>query len=193
MSADERADEGTSDETGTAASHATSMRSPVADDPNVLDDPRACESVELSIVPPAIERDEVEAAGRVGCVAYPYRIYDASVSMSRPLMDDREDSFVVSVDRSRRLAVRADTFPDLESRHVDDALVLPAELTPEDADERARKSVFQWTLRRYSPDRAPEIEFERVVEGYKLFWLAERDDGDVIVDSLTGSERSLDG
>ncbi|MFC3958075.1 hypothetical protein [Halovivax cerinus] len=195
MSTDEWTDEGASDGTGTAGNDEAAMQSVGNANLRVRDetDTRARDYVELSVVPPSIERDEVEATGRVGCVAYPYRIYDAAVSMSRPLMDDREDSFVVSVDRSRRLAVRADTFPETESRTVTDALVLPAELTPEGADERARKSVFKWTLRRYSLNRAPGIAFDRVVTGYKLFWLAEREGGDVIVDSLTGSERSLEG
>src|SRR6056297_3531820 len=157
-----------SDLTRPESTKSSDPRGRVDEETRVRDDadPRVREAVELSVVPPAIERDEVETIGRIGSVAYPYRIYDAAVSMSRPLMDDREDAFVVSIDRSRRLAVRADTFPGLESRRVDDALVVPAELTPEGADERARKSVFQWTLRRYSLNRAPEITFESVVEGY---------------------------
>lgn len=149
------------------------------------------ESATLDVIPPAIPRDEVESTGRVGAIAYPYRIVAASVTMERPFVHDRTDEFVVSVDRSRRLAVRADAFPDVEPRQVDDVLELPAELTPEQADARARKSVFEWTLRRYSLNTAPDIAFDRVVDAHKLFWLAERPDGDVIVDSVRGDETPL--
>ena len=145
----------------------------------------------LSVIPPAGPRDEVDADGRVGAVAYPYRVYDARVTIERPLVSDRETAFVASVDRSRRLVVRADAFPDGEERTVADALVLPAELPVEQARERARDAVFRWTLRTYSLNHAPEIAFERAAGVYKLFWIAEREGGDVIVDSVRGDEDPL--
>lgn len=148
-------------------------------------------STTLDVIAPAIPRENVESTGRVGAIAYPYRVVAASVRMTRPLVHDREDEFVVSVDRSRRLAVRADAFPEVEPRQLDDVLELPAELTPEQADARARKSVFEWTLRRYSLNTAPDITFDRAVDAYKLFWLAERPDGDVIIDSVRGDEAPL--
>lgn len=150
------------------------------------------EEIALSVIPPAVSRDEVAADGRVGAVAYPYRVYDASITIERPLVSDRETSFVASVDRSRRLVVRADVFPDREERTVADVLVLPAELPVDQARERARDAVFRWTLRKYSLNHAPEIEFERSADAYKLFWLAEREDGDVIVDSVRGEEVPVD-
>ena len=124
-------------------------------------------------------------------VAYPYRIFEAAVRIERPLVGDRTERFVASVDRSRRLAVRADAFPETETRTVEDVLVLPSELSDEGTRARARDAVFKWTLRRYSLTDPPEIRFERDVAGYKLFWLAARDDGDVVVDSVRGTEEPL--
>jgi hypothetical protein len=154
-------------------------------------DDRVRDSTELTVIPPAVDRGEVDSAGRVGAVAYPYRIVDARVEMERPFVSDRTDEFVASVDRSRRLTVRADTVPETTVRTVEDVLVLPAEVTTERADRMARKSVFRWTLRRYSLNEPPNIRFARTRDAYKLFWLAERPDGDVIVDSVRGEERPL--
>lgn len=151
------------------------------------------ERATLPAIPPAIPRDEVAADGRVGAVAYPYRVYEAAVTIERPFVSDRETTYVASVDRSRRLVVRADTFPDTGERTVEDVLVLPAELPDDLARDRARDAVFRWTLRTYSLNHAPEIEFERSTDAYKLFWIAERDGGDVIVDSVRGEEDPLDG
>jgi hypothetical protein len=145
----------------------------------------------LPVIPPERPRSAVDATGRVGAVAYPYRIHHARVTVPRPLVDDRTDEFVVSVDRSRRLAVRADVVPEPETRPVEDVLVLPSELTDEAADELARRTVFDWTLRRYSLARPPDIAFERTVDAYKLFWIAERSTGDVILDSVSGEEQPL--
>jgi hypothetical protein len=149
------------------------------------------ETATLAVVEPAIARTAVHSSGRVGAVAYPYRIIDASVRMERPFVGDRTDSFVVSVDRARRLALRADTVPDVTERSIDDVLVVPPALDDEHADERARKSVLEWTLRRYSLADAPDISLEETIDAYKLFWLAARPDGDVIVDSVRGTERPL--
>ncbi|NEU57207.1 hypothetical protein [Halorussus sp. MSC15.2] len=149
------------------------------------------ESVELAVFPPAIAREEVQSSGRVGAVAYPYRVYEAEVEVDRPLLSPRRDRRVVSVDCSRRLALRADTVPEFETRTVEDALVLPSELSPEQADEKARDAAFRWTLRTSILADVPDVEFARVADAYKLFWLAERPDGDVIIDSLDGSERQL--
>lgn len=154
-------------------------------------DDRVRETATLTIIPPSIPRDEVGDGGRVGAVAYPYRVSSISVTMERPLVEDRTDEFVVSVDRSRRLAVRADVVPDRVERTVEDVLVIPPEIDDRTADAIARKSVFQWTLRRYSLNHAPTIEFDETVEAHKLFWIVERPDGDVIIDSVRGEERPL--
>jgi len=163
---------------------------PPADHPLVGD---RHESVELPVIEPGVSRESVESAGRVGAVAYPFRVYEAEIEVDRPLLSPRTDRRVISVDRSRRLAVRADTVPDAEKRRIEDVLVLPGELSPEQADEKAREAAFQWTLRGSILADAPEIEFARVVDGYKLFWLAERPAGDVIIDSVRGDERPFDG
>ncbi|MFC7080408.1 hypothetical protein [Halorussus caseinilyticus] len=150
------------------------------------------DEAELPVFPPAIVREEVESTGRVGAVAYPYRVYETEVEVDRPLLSPRRDRRVVSVDCSRRLALRADTVPEFETRTVEDALVLPSELSPEQADEKARDAVFKWTLRTSILGDVPDVEFARVADAYKLFWLAERPDGDVILDSVNGNERLLD-
>ncbi|UPV74037.1 hypothetical protein M0R89_16045 [Halorussus limi] len=150
------------------------------------------DEVELPVIRPAIARDEVDSSGRVGAVAYPYRVYEAEVEVDRPLMSPRRDRRVISVDCSRRLSLRADTVPEFETRTVEDALVLPSELSPEQADEKARDAAFKWTLRTSILGDVPEVELARTVDAYKLFWLVERPDGDCIVDSVDGSERPLD-
>ncbi|QLC34866.1 hypothetical protein EFA46_011430 (plasmid) [Halarchaeum sp. CBA1220] len=151
------------------------------------------ESATLDVIPPQVERDDVEADGRVGAVAYPYRIYEASATVGRAFLSDREVTYVASVDRARRLVLRADVVPDVDSRDVADVLVLPADLPAELCRERAHDTVFEWTTRKFALASAPDITFERRVDARKLFWLAERDDGDVIVDSVTGDESRLEG
>jgi len=147
----------------------------------------------LSVVVPSIEREIVESTGRVGAVAYPYRIVEATVRIPRPLVSDREDSYVVSVDRARQLSLRADEVPDVERRTLRDVLVVDPELGDEETTEKARDAAFEWTLRQYSPAEPPTVTIESSVDAHKLFWLAERPDGDVIVDSVRGTERPLDG
>jgi hypothetical protein len=151
------------------------------------------DEAELAVFPPAVPREAVESAGRVGAVAYPYRVYDAAVEVERPFMSPRTDRRVVSVDCSRRLALRADAVPEFETRTVADVLVLPSELAPEQADEKARDAVYKWTRRTSILSEVPEVSFDRVADAYKLFWLVERPDGDVILDSVNGDERPLDG
>lgn len=149
------------------------------------------ELADLSVIPPAIACDEVESGGAVGAVAYPYRIYEVRVAIPRRFFGDRHEEYVVGVDRARRLAVRSDTVPEVEPRTVEDVLVVPAELTAEQSDGKARDAVFRWCLRRFSLGEPPEIAIERVVDAHKLFWLAERPGDDVIVDSVRGSEDPL--
>lgn len=168
-------------------------REPSPDRPTEASVGERRERATLSVVEPAIARGEVESEGRVGAVAYPYRIYEAVVTMDRPLIGPRTARYVASVDRSRRLVVRGDVLPETEHRSVDDVLVIPSELTDEEAAIKARDAAFRWTLRTYSPLRAPEVDLESRVDGYRLFWLAERNGGDVVVDSVRGAERRLDG
>lgn len=155
-------------------------------------DPRVRDTAMLDVVTPAIEREDVESTDRVGVVAYPYLVYRASVSMPRRFLDDRETEYVVSLDRSRRIALRADEHPDTETRDVSDALVLPSEVDRAQADEMARRSVFDWTLRSHSLSTAPDIDLADPVAAYKLYWLASRPDGDVVVDSVRGTEHPLE-
>lgn len=146
----------------------------------------------LSVIEPGVPRDEVDAAGRVGAVAYPYRAYRGRATISPPFLDDRVQEYVVTVDRSRRLTLRADTFPEPVTRTVDDVLVLPAEVSPAQCDELAEDAVFKWTLRKFAVGSTPEIEIEDPIDVYKLFWLVEREDSDVIVDTVDGTERPLE-
>lgn len=154
-------------------------------------DGRVRETATLSVVPPAIARTDVESDGRVGAVAYPYRIHEAEVTMTRPYLSDRVDTFVVSVDRSRRIPVRSDVFPDVAEHTLDDVLVLDPDLEAATADAMARDAVFKWTLRQYSLRDPPDISFARTIDAHKLFWIADRADGDVVIDSVTGEERAL--
>ncbi|CQH53748.1 uncharacterized protein HHUB_2001 [Halobacterium hubeiense] len=156
-------------------------------------DDRVRERATLDVVEPAIERESVESAGRVGAVAYPYLVYRATATIPRRFLDDRETEYVVSLDRSRRLALRADEHPETEQRTVEDVLVLPAEVSREQAREMARDAVFEWTLRSRSLGGAPDIDLAESVAAHKLFWIADREDGDVLVDSVTGDERPLEG
>ncbi|MFC7045620.1 hypothetical protein ACFQH6_09570 [Halobacteriaceae archaeon GCM10025711] len=119
-------------------------------DPTAVDSGAVRETAELPVIPPSIPRDDVASDGRVGAVAYPYRAIEATIAMERLFLSDREDTFFVSVDRSRRIALRADSFPETESMAVEDVLVLPVEVDDEQTDEMARESVFKWTLRKYS-------------------------------------------
>ena len=146
----------------------------------------------LSVIEPGIPRDEVDADGRVGAVAYPYRAYRGTATMSRRFLDDRVEEYVVTVDRSRRLTLRADTFPEPVTRTVDDVLVLPSEVTASQCTEMARDVGIQWTLRKFSLSSTPDIDIEDPVDVYKLFWLVEREGRDVIVDSVDGTERPLE-
>ncbi|MBP2252642.1 hypothetical protein J2754_002988 [Halarchaeum solikamskense] len=150
-------------------------------------------SATLDVIPPHVERGDVDADGRVGAVAYPYRVYEANATIERAFLPEREVSYVASVDRARNLVLRADTVPDVESHDVDDVLVLPADLPAELCRERAHDTVFEWTARKFALGSAPDVDLGRGVDARKLFWLAERDDDDVIVDSVTGDESRLDG
>ncbi|WP_306052565.1 hypothetical protein [Natronococcus wangiae] len=150
------------------------------------------ERTDLTVIAPAVAREDVDSTGRVGAVAYPYRVYDAVATVERPLISDRDIDYVVTVDRSRRLAVRADAFPETATLTVDDALVIPSELSDTRTREKAEDAVFNWTLRKVAAGSAPDVTFERSVDAYKLFWIASRPDGDVIVDSVRATESPLD-
>jgi hypothetical protein len=150
------------------------------------------ETATLSVIEPGVDRDAVEADGRVGAVAYPYRAYRGRATMSRPFMDDRVEEYVVTVDRSRRLTLRADTYPEPVTRTIDDVLKLPSEVTAAQCHEMASDAVFKWTLRSFSLSSTPDIDIEDPLDVYKLFWIVERDGSDVIVDSVDGTERALE-
>ncbi|ADB59391.1 hypothetical protein Htur_0493 [Haloterrigena turkmenica DSM 5511] len=149
------------------------------------------ERADLTVIEPTVTRENVDSTGRVGAVAYPFRVYDAVATIERPLLSNRDVEYVVSVDRSRRLAVRADVFPDTIGKTVDDVLVVPSELPDALVREKAEDAVFTWTLRKVAVGSAPEISFEQSVDAHKLFWIASRPDGDVIVDSVRGTESPL--
>ncbi|OAQ53392.1 hypothetical protein HTG_07900 [Natrinema mahii] len=149
------------------------------------------ERATLTVIEPTVTREDVDSSGRVGAVAYPYRIYDAVATIERPLLSDRDVEYVVSVDRSRRLAVRADVFPETVTEPVDDVLVVPSELSDAQVRDKAENAVFTWTLRKVAVGSAPDLTVERSVDAHKLFWIASRPDGDVIVDSVRGTEMPL--
>ncbi|ELY63269.1 hypothetical protein C489_19426 [Natrinema versiforme JCM 10478] len=89
--------------------------------------------------------------------------------------------------------MRADVVPETVSRTVDDVLVVPSELTDEQVREKAENALFKWTLRKIAVGSTPDVQFEQAVTAHKLFWIASRPDGDVIVDSVRGTESPLDG
>ncbi|SDC08406.1 hypothetical protein [Natrinema hispanicum] len=149
------------------------------------------ERTELPVITPTVAREDVDSSGRVGAVAYPYRVYDAVATIERPVITDRDIDYIVTVDRARRLAVRADTFPETQTRTVDDVLVIPSELSDEQTCRKAEDAVFKWTLRKVAVGSEPDVTFARSVDAYKLFWIACRPDGDVIVDSVRGTESPL--
>lgn len=153
------------------------------------------DQAELSVFPPAITRETVaaESSGRVIAVAYPHRVYETETEVDRPFMSSHTDEHIVSVDCSRRLPVKADVFPETDARTVSDVIVLPSELDAQQADEKAHSQAFEWTLRASVLADVPETEINRVTDAYKLFWLVERPDGDVIIDSVRGTERPLEG
>jgi len=149
------------------------------------------ERTELSVITPTVAREDVDSSGRVGAVAYPYRVYDAIATIERPVIADRDLDYVVTVDRARRLAVRADTFPETQTQTVDDVLVIPSELSDAQTRRKAEDAVFKWTLRKVAVGSEPDVTFARSVDAYKLFWIASWPDGDVIVDSVRGTESPL--
>ena len=151
------------------------------------------ETVDLRIVEPSVDREAVQSTGSVGAVAYPYRFYQGTATISRPFLDDRQEEYVVAVDRSRRLTLRADTVPDEVDRQFDDVLVLPKEVSDSHCRDMAEEAVFEWTMRSSMLHGSPEINLGEPRDVYKLFWLAERDAGDVIVDSVDGTERPFVG
>lgn len=150
------------------------------------------ESTTLAVIAPTIPREEVAAADeRVGAIAYPYRVTNARVCIERPLLAAREEEYVVSVDRCRRLAIRADVVPSTEQRTIADVLVLPSELTDDAADEKARDAAFRWTLRRFALWNTPAVDLQRTIDAYKLFWLVETSSDTVLVDSVRGDRQLL--
>lgn len=150
------------------------------------------ESTTLAVVEPTIPRDEVgPTSERVGAVAYPYRVTNARIRIERPLLTDREDEYVISVDRCRRLAIRADTVPTSEHQLVEDVLVLPSELTDAAADKKARDAAFRWTLHRFALWNTPTVDLQQTTDAYKLFWLIETSEGTVLIDSVRGDRQLL--
>ncbi|WP_222913081.1 hypothetical protein [Natrinema sp. SYSU A 869] len=152
---------------------------------------RSRQRTDLTIIEPTVTREDIDSTGRVGAVAYPYRIYDAVVTIDRPIIANRDIEYVVSVDRSRRLAVRADVVPETVTKTLDDVLVVPSELSDAQVREKAEDAVFTWTLRKTAVGSTPDLTFEQSIDAHKLFWIASRPDGDVIVDSVRGTESPL--
>jgi hypothetical protein len=149
-------------------------------------------AVDLEVIVPSVDRDAVESARETGMVASPYRFYEATARISRSVVADRTEDYVVAVDRSRRLTLRADTVPETEARQFEDALVLPTAVTDAECRELAEEAVFEWAMRSSLLHSKPAIELGAPLDAYKLFWLAERESGDVIVDSVDGTERPFE-
>lgn len=152
------------------------------------------EQTELPVFSPAIPRELAGTdSANITAVAYPYRVYETETETDRPFMSSHTTRRLASVDCSRKIAVRADVFPETETRTVSDVLVLPRELSSAQADAKARDAAFKWTLRTTVLSDAPTIQIDRVADAYKLFWLIERPEGTVILDSVRGTERLLRG
>ena len=149
-------------------------------------------AVDLNVVAPSVDREAVTSNGDVGVVAYPYRFYEGSATISRSIVSDRTEDYVVAIDRSRRLTLRADTVPETESLQFENVLVIPKEITDTECREMAEQAVFEWTMRSSLLHSNPAIELDAPLDVYKLFWLAERESGDVIVDSVDGTERAFE-
>lgn len=148
-------------------------------------------SVGLPVIRPSIRPPDIDTTGRIGAVAYPYTIYRTAVTIPRPLIHDRETSFVVSVDRSRRLAIRADVVPEVEQYTFEEVLRIPSELSDDQVEDKARDTVFHWVLRKYSLHSVPEIEFEEQIDAFKVFWVVEQDGDDLLIDSVRGNEEPV--
>nr|WP_229380212.1 hypothetical protein [Haloterrigena salifodinae] len=80
---------------------------------------------------------------------------------------------------------------DTVAKTVNDALAVPSELPDPLVRGKAQDTVFTWTLRKVAVGSAPEISFEQSVDAHKLFWIASRSDGDVVIDSVRGTESPL--
>ena len=147
----------------------------------------------LPVVPPAVSRDGVEADGRVGAIAYPYRVYAVEAAVERQYLPPQTVDYVASVDLARRLVLRADAVPETETRRVADVLAIPATLPANAARDRVTETVHEWTRRKFALGSPPTLSVDRTVAAYKLFWLASRPDGDTLVDSVRGTETPYDG
>ncbi|ACS33467.1 hypothetical protein [Thermococcus gammatolerans] len=135
-----------------------------------------------------IFRPEIES----GFVLYPYRIYHLRLYYKRLGMRDKVFDYFAYVDLYRLGAERGDRFIELYEWEVDEKVVMNPLVGDEEARMKAFESAITWGNSRVISWWLPRIEVVREELAYKVFWLYEKNGERLILDSLDGSEYSLD-
>ncbi|AIU69589.1 hypothetical protein TEU_04105 [Thermococcus eurythermalis] len=125
-------------------------------------------------------------------VLYPYRVYHLRLYYRRLGMSDRVFDYFAYVDLYRLGAERGEGFIELQKWEVDEKNVMEPLVDDEEARMKAFESAITWGNSRVISWWLPRIEVVRDELAYKVFWIFERDGTKIILDSLDGSEYSLD-
>ncbi len=125
-------------------------------------------------------------------VLYPYRVYHLRLYYKRLGMSDRVFDYFAYVDLYRLGAERGDDFIELQEWEVDEKNLMEPIVDKEEARVKAFESAITWGNSRVVSWWLPRIEVVREELAYKVFWIFERYGDKIILDSLDGSEYSLD-
>ncbi len=125
-------------------------------------------------------------------VLYPYWIFHLKLFYKRLGRSDRILDYFAYVDLYRFGAERGDRFIELYEWDVDEKQVMKPLIDYEDAKIKAFESAITWGNSRIVSWWLPRIEIVRDAMAYKVFWIFERDDELLIMDSLDGKEFDLE-
>lgn len=121
-------------------------------------------------------------------ICYPNLIFFFKIKVFRLFMKPRILYSAITVDLVKGNAARSNMVPEYRTIDINNTALIPAFIKTETAIEEAKKVVLRWARHKYKVYKVPEIEITKQEELYKVFFYAEVDNEEILIDSVKGIE-----
>lgn len=121
-------------------------------------------------------------------ICYPNLVLFFKTEVFRLFMKPRIFYSAVTVDLVKGNAALSNKFPEHRTIEINNSAVIPALITNETAIKEAEKVVMNWARHKFRVYKAPAIEIVKQEELSKVFFYAEVNNEDMLIDSIKGIE-----
>ena len=134
-------------------------------------------------MPRAIKPFQERPKSIVKTLLYPYTFYDMTIHVKRLAGEPISVNIYIQVDRIRGKGFIIDSIPEMEDAEGEPMKPL---FSDEKSEKIARRTALYFIMKKFRIGLAPNIQINKKIDAYKVFWLIRDTSGLYIVDSVTG-------